>query len=176
MRKLLIALLVIAFVVACGGEEKKAQADVKKEEPAVTKPSIEVEMAKNIRAQLEKGGLNQIQLKVTELKKLDFMPGYSFVKVDLSDPNTGRKQVQYFFTDGRYLVADIVDSVDSVGLMDSYQFEYAEKTDIDLSKLSLYEGNKEAPNTIVVISDFQCPYCKKLIQLLKLSLRTIRKM
>lgn len=158
MKKLLIMLLVIAFAVACGGEEKNKTNENK---DAVKKPALTDKLEQNVRAQLTKSNLGQVQIKVSELKKLDFMPGFSFVKIDLEDPATKRKQEQFFFTDGRYLVPDIIDSEGNQGLMDSYQFEYSATTQLDVSKLSLYYGNKDAKNIIVTVSDFQCPYCKQ---------------
>jgi len=124
--------------------------------------------AKDIGSDVEKGmkkffAENQIPLdiKINVIKKLEEPKGLYFIKMTLRDDKSGREQEQYVFTDGKYIMPDILTVDSNTSLKDYLTFESAEKVNIDVSKLTLMEGKKNAKHIIVDVSDFQCPYCKK---------------
>jgi thiol:disulfide interchange protein DsbC len=88
-----------------------------------------------------------------------------FVKLTFSDgANT---QEQYVFTDGTYIIPDMTEVATGAGLKDRLSFKHSKPADIDLSKLSLAYGSRNAKNYIVEVTDFQCPYCRKAHEYLK---------
>ncbi|TCK60522.1 DsbA family protein [Seleniivibrio woodruffii] len=104
---------------------------------------------------------------VTVVKKLNEPAGLYFIKISITDTKNKRSQEQYMFTDGKYIIPEIVSSANNVSIKDSLVYEATPKTNIDLSKATLFDGKKGAKNTIVVVSDFQCPYCRKAHEILK---------
>lgn len=124
--------------------------------------------AKGIGAQVESGmkdffKANQIpyDVKIEEIKKLKEPKGLSFIKMTIIDPKTGRTQEQFVFSDGKYIMPDVLTVKGNQSIKDKLQFEAAKKVKLDYSKLTLMEGNKNAKHKIVKVSDFQCPYCKR---------------
>jgi protein-disulfide isomerase len=104
---------------------------------------------------------------VTVVKKLDKPAGLYFIKISITDTKSKRTQEQYMFTDGDYIIPEIVSAANNVSIKDKLVYDATPKTNIDLSKVTLFEGKKGAKNTIVVVSDFQCPYCRKAHEILK---------
>lgn len=144
MRKLILALM--AFTILLTGQA----------------------FAENIGTKVEKGmtkffAENNIPLgiKIEVIEKLKEPKGLYFIKMTLSDKKSGRTQEQYAFTDGDYIIPDVLTVDSNTSIKDSLMFKSAKKVDIDTSKLSFFEGNKNAKHVIVKVSDFQCPYCKR---------------
>lgn len=102
-----------------------------------------------------------LDVKIDVLKKLEEPKGIYFVKMTLNEPSTGRQQEQFVFTDGKYLMPDVMTIDTNTSLKDMLSFEMSEKVDLDVSRMTLMYGNKNAKHTIITVSDFQCPYCKK---------------
>ena len=124
--------------------------------------------AENIGAKVEKGMTkffkdNKIPLtiKIDVIQKIDDPKGFHFIMMTLTDERSGRSQEQFAFTDGKYIIPDILTIDSNTSLKDKLMFDSADKVDIDVSKLTLVSGNKNAKHVIVEVSDFQCPYCKK---------------
>ncbi|PLX66355.1 MAG: hypothetical protein C0602_11890 [Denitrovibrio sp.] len=124
--------------------------------------------AEDIDAKVEKGmkkffAENNIGLEVDidVIKKLEEPKGLYFIRMTLSEKATGRSQEQLVFTDGKYLMPEILTIEGNTSIKDILTFEAAEKVDLDLSKLTLVKGSKDAKHVIVTVSDFQCPYCKR---------------
>jgi glutaredoxin len=124
--------------------------------------------AKDIKADVENGmkkffkdngiGLN---VAIEVMKKLEEPKGLYFIKMTLSEESSGRTQEQFVFSDGKYIMPDILTVDSNTSLKDVLTFESAENVKIDVSKLTLMAGKKNAKNIIIEVSDFQCPYCKK---------------
>jgi len=125
--------------------------------------------------QVEKGmnkffadnNLTYIEMNVEIVKKMDAPKGVFLIKMNLTDKRNGRQQEQYVFSDGKFIIPDILTVDSNTSVKDMVLFEMTEKTDLDLSKLSLMSGSKNAKHVIVEVSDFQCPYCKKAFAFLK---------
>jgi protein-disulfide isomerase len=98
---------------------------------------------------------------VTVVKKMDKPAGLYFIKISITDTKSKRSQEQYMFSDGEFIIPEIVSAANNVSIKDKLVYDATPKSNIDLSKVTLFEGKKGAKNTIVVVSDFQCPYCRK---------------
>lgn len=105
--------------------------------------------------------MTNLSVKVEVLKKLDNPKGMFFVKMILKDAKSGRTQEQFVFTDGNYIVPEIIDAASQTNIKDRLIYDNTPKTNLDVSKLTFMEGNKNSKNVIVKVSDFQCPYCRK---------------
>lgn len=152
MKKILLLLPVLLLVIAgCSN---------------ITKPLNIQDVQKKLEA-LEEGA----KIQVKELKALnDYIPGYSYIKVDVSKDNQTRSI--NLITNGQYIIqGDVLDLDDMSSLNDRLAFEFSEPKNIDVSKLTLAAGNKDAKNIIVEITDFQCPYCKSANEFLKEQLK-----
>jgi len=124
--------------------------------------------AKDIGAKVENGmkkffEANNIPLglDIEVMKKLKEPKGLYFIKMTLTDKKSGRTQEQFVFTDGNYIMPDVLTVDTNTSIKDKLEFEMAKKVDIDVSKLTLMDGNPKAKHVIIEVSDFQCPYCKK---------------
>lgn len=105
--------------------------------------------------------MTNLSVKVEIVKKLDNPKGIFFVKMILKDAKSGRTQEQFVFTDGNYIFPEIIDAETQQNIKDKLIYENTPKTNLDVSKLTFMEGNKNSKNIIVKVSDFQCPYCRK---------------
>ncbi len=96
------------------------------------------------------------------IEKLKEPKGLYFIKkMILTDNKSGREQEQLVFTDGKYIMPDVLTINTNTSLKDVLTFKTTEKVDIDVSGLTIMDGRKGAKHTIVKVSDFQCPYCKR---------------
>lgn len=107
-----------------------------------------------------------LEVKIDVIQKLDEPKGFYFIRMTLKEDKSGRQQEQFAFTDGKYIVPDILTVDSNTSMKDILSFNAAEKVDLDLSRLSLLSGKKNAKHVIVTVSDFQCPFCKKAHMLL----------
>lgn len=152
MKKILLLLPVLLLVIAgCSN---------------TTKPLNVQDVQKKLEA-LEEGA----KVQVKELKALnEDISGYSYVQVDVSKDNQTKSL--NLITNGQYIIqGDVLDLDDMSSLNDRLEFEFSEPKNIDVSKLTLAAGNKDAKNIIVEITDFQCPYCKLANEFLKEQLK-----
>jgi len=124
--------------------------------------------AKDVGTQVESGmkqffESNNIPLgiNIEVIKKLKEPKGLYFIKMVLTDNKSGRTQEQLVFTDGKYIMPDVLTVDTNTSLKDVLSFESAKKVDIDVSGLTLIDGKKGAKHTIIEVSDFQCHYCKR---------------
>jgi len=145
MKKLIMVLTVMAVMISSQALAKDIGKDVEE----------------GMKQFFAKSKLNHLDVKIDVLKRLKEPKGLSFIRLTLTDKRNGRSQIQYAFSDGKYLMPEIISIGTNSSLKDKLEFEAAEKTDIDLSKLTLMEGRKNAKHVIVKVSDFQCPYCKR---------------
>jgi protein-disulfide isomerase len=144
MRKLILAL--IAFTILFTGQA----------------------CAENVGAKVEKGMTKffkenniPLSLKIDVIQKIEEPKGLYFIMMTLKDERSGRTQEQFAFTDGKYIIPDILTIDSNTSIKDKLMFDSADKVDIDVSKLSFFGGNKNSKHVIIEVSDFQCPYCKK---------------
>ncbi|ADD68533.1 DSBA oxidoreductase [Denitrovibrio acetiphilus DSM 12809] len=107
-----------------------------------------------------------LDIKIQVISKVKEPKGLYFIQMTLSDPASGRSQEQFVFSDGKYIMPDILTIDGNTSLKDILTFNASEKVEMDLSKLTLMEGNKDAKHVIVKVSDFQCPYCRKAYEYL----------
>ena len=128
---------------------------------------IKNDLESNMKNFFKSQKLTNLVPTVTVVKKLNEPAGLYFIKISITDTKNKRSQEQYMFTDGKYIIPEIVSSANNVSIKDSLVYEATPKTNIDLSKATLFDGKKGAKNTIVVVSDFQCPYCRKAHEILK---------
>jgi len=122
---------------------------------------VKTQAEKGMRHFFDNNGLSNLEVKINVLKKMSEPKGLYFIEMDMKDKESGRAQKQYAFTDGKYLLPDIIDIKTNSSIKDKLSFETVEPVDLDLSKLTLMEGKKNAKHVIVKVSDFQCPYCKR---------------
>lgn len=120
----------------------------------------EDKLAQSVRANFQSRGLTQIDVKVKALTPAKEIPGFTFFQVDVFDKSANQNRRQFMFSDGIYVITDVLEAKDGSSLLKDYSFAY-ETTDIDVKGLSLIFGDAKAKNVIVKISDFQCPYCQK---------------
>lgn len=124
---------------------------------ADVKTGLETSMKNFFKSQ----NLTNLVPTVTVVKKLNEPTGLYFIKISITDTKTKRSQEQYMFSDGKYIIPEIVNASNNVSIKDALVYSSTPKTNIDLSKATLFDGKKGAKNTIVVVSDFRCPYCRK---------------
>jgi len=155
MKKLLIVVLMLAFVIACGAEQKKSE-PAKQVKKADVAKSLSEKMTKFFAEKNMKG----IDVSIKEVAPVKEMPGLTFVKLIITDTKSGKSQIQHAFANDSFLVPNVIDVAKNQPLLDLYEFKYTDGEDIDVSDLSILKGKKGAKNTIVMVSDFQCPYCR----------------
>lgn len=180
MRKLiLISLIMTVLVAGCGKggnsetvtpakeTDNSKTAPVKEADNSTTAPaeksgnagSFDVNKFKGtLQASLNKQN-NGVTIEVEELKKV---PNTDFSYIEITFLRDGKKEgAQKFFTDGTYLVQDLlkIDTMASLGK--EYELATAKPVNIDTKPFSLVMGNRKAKNVIIEITDFQCPYCKE---------------
>lgn len=151
MRKLILISLIMTLLVAgCGkgnnvGNVANSPFDVKK-----FKTTLQTSLSK------QNPG---VTIEVEELKKLS---DTNLTFVEITFLRDGKKEgSQKFFTDGKYLIQDLLDinTMSSVGK--ELDLATAKPVNIDTKPFTLVMGKKDAKNVIIEITDFQCPYCKE---------------
>jgi protein-disulfide isomerase len=106
-------------------------------------------------------GLTNLEVNIKVIKKMEAPEGLYFIEMMMKDKRSGRTQIQQAFTDGKYLVPDLIDIRTNSSVKDVLAFETIKPVKLDVSGLTLIDGKKSAKHVIVKVSDFQCPYCKK---------------
>ncbi len=149
MKKLAVfSVLLLAIMLACTkgsavGEQNNSQ-----------------KLTESIKKTMTARGHN-VNVDVTEVKKLDNPAGFGFYRILISDANNKdmTPQEQFYFYNGTYLCPAFIDLDTGVDLSQILKFEISD-VKVDTSKLSLMAGKKGAKNTIIKITDFECPYCR----------------
>ena len=149
MRKLAIfTILMMALILAC---TKGA---------AVGDEKMEMKLIESVKKSMAARGI-AANVEAEELQKMKNPAGFSFFRVVVSDsanPNM-RPQEQYYFYNGTYLTQTFINLEAGTDLAQDLLFEL-NSTVVDVSNLSLIYGKAGAKNTIVKITDFECPYCR----------------
>jgi protein-disulfide isomerase len=154
MKKLvLIAAAISAFLLLGGCAPKQAaQKDIK---------ALDAQLVNSIKQTFAARGLANINVEVAMLKALDAPQGFYFYRVILSDPvNNIPPTEQYIFYDGKFVAPSFRDASTQEDLGSTLAFDYS-YTEVDTTGLSLLHGKADAPNVIVKITDFECPYCRR---------------
>ncbi|MDR2105672.1 MAG: thioredoxin domain-containing protein [Deferribacteraceae bacterium] len=122
---------------------------------------LDAQLIDSIKKTFESRGLSDIKVEVAMLQQLDSPKGFYFYRVVLSAPaNNIPPTEQYLFYDGKFVASSFRDALTQEDLGSSLAFDYS-KTDVDITGLSLLHGKAGAPNIIVKITDFECPFCRR---------------
>ncbi|KAA0257160.1 hypothetical protein FHQ18_11365 [Deferribacter autotrophicus] len=150
MRKIFYALLIVISIVSF------AAANLKED------------IASNIKNNLIRQGAKNPKVKVTILEKIKDTNIY-FVKIIATGDNIKRPINAFLLSDGKYLYPDAINLISGEKMLETLKSKYniVKFTKKDLKNFTLIEGNKDAKNTIVMITDFECPFCKKAHFLIK---------
>jgi protein-disulfide isomerase len=150
MKKHLLIAVISAFLLlaGCASAQKNTKA-------------IDAQLVNSIKQTFAARGLSDINVEVTMLKALDAPKGFYFYRIILSDPiNNIPPTEQYIFYDGKFVAPSFRDASTQEDLGSTLAFDYS-YTDISTDGLSLLHGKAGAPNVIVKITDFECPYCRR---------------
>lgn len=174
MRKLiLISLIMTALLVGCGRGNtsatpaKSTDNTSKTEKTAVKDNSGEGAVSGSFDLKKFKSTLQSSLVKQTpgvsiEVEELQQVPGTNFTFVEVSFLRDGKKEgSQKFFTDGKYLIQDLLDIEKMSSVGKELELAIAKPVNIDTKPFTLVMGKKDAKNVIIEITDFQCPYCKE---------------
>jgi len=106
-------------------------------------------------------GINA-DVSVNVLEPVKEMPGYYFVRVNIKDHVKNASVKQFYITNGQVLIPAAIVFPTGENIVENLKIEH-NTVEIDVNKfdLALLKGHKGAKNTIIVISDFQCPYCRQ---------------
>ncbi|MCX8083717.1 MAG: DsbA family protein [Calditerrivibrio sp.] len=135
---------------------------------------IEKNLEKNLLLNFEKRGIKDVTIDVDVIKEIDEVKGYYLVKATIIDKKNNKKVDQYLVSNGNILLPDIIDITKGNSIVKDLIFSY-DVTNVDVSKLTLIYGNKNAKNVIVKVSDFECPYCRKANEYLETKLNNNKK-
>lgn len=155
MKKSILAVLLLISVAACGAQKETAKPEA----------DVSAVMKENLGKFFASKNMNDVTYEVEVIEPVEGVEALKFVKLTFKDAE--RSQEQYVFTDGTYIIPDITEVATGAGIKDKLVFKNTPPADIDLSKLTLAYGNKDAKNYIVEVSDFQCPYCRRAHEYLK---------
>ena len=148
-------MLVITITAACYAEKSEMV------QPTV---SVTETLKSNFDQFFSSRNMNNVTYEFEEITPID-LEKTKFLKITFRDgTNT---QEQFVFTDGTYIILDITEVATGAGIKDKLAFKYNKPADIDLSKLTLAYGSRNAKNYIVEVTDFQCPYCRRAHDYLK---------
>jgi protein-disulfide isomerase len=150
MKKHVLIAVVSAFflIIGCASAQKNTKA-------------IDAQLVNSIKQTFAARGLTNINVEVKMLKALDAPKGFYFYRIILSDPvNNIPPTEQYIFYDGKFVAPSFRDANTQEDLGSTLAFDYS-YTDISTAELSLLHGRAGAPNVIVKITDFECPYCRR---------------
>ncbi len=129
---------------------------------AASEAEIINSLSKNIASSMKiRNGVDVI-VKVDILKKIDKPQGYYFIKLSFYDKKNPKELAgeQFIFSDGAYIIPDIMNVKDMGSLAKELSFEFS-KRDVNVNGLTPILGKAGAKNVIIEVSDFQCPYCIK---------------
>lgn len=129
---------------------------------AASEAEIINSLSKNIASSMKiRNGVDVI-VKVDILKKIDKPQGYYFIKLSFYDKKNPKELAgeQFIFSDGAYIIPDIMNVEDMGSLAKELSFEFS-KRDVNVNGLTPILGKAGAKNVIIEVSDFQCPYCIK---------------
>lgn len=117
-------------------------------------------VSKSVAATMKKNNGVDVNVKVDVLKKIDKPAGFYFVKLSFYEKKNPKVLAaeQYIFTDGSYMLPDILKVEDMSSLTKELSFEFSTKN-INVKGLTPILGNPKAKNVVIEVSDFQCPYC-----------------
>ncbi|MDR2400522.1 MAG: DsbA family protein [Deferribacteraceae bacterium] len=148
-----LMILISAIVFSLFGCAQKAvQKDIK---------ALDAQLANSIKLTFANRGLTNINVEVSMLKELEAPQGFYFYRIVLSDPeNNFPPTEQYLFYDGQFVAPSFRDASTQEDLGSTLAFDFSYK-EVDIAGLSLIHGKAGAPNVIVKITDFECPYCRK---------------
>jgi protein-disulfide isomerase len=148
MKRFLVVLLLSVFTLACNAQ-------------TLTPAQVDAELKKSVEGTMAARGL-KVEVTATRLSEVQDVDGFFFYKLGLKDlqKKDTAVQDQYLFYNGKYIVSDFMDAKTNVSMSRDLKFDLS-TTNIDTSKLSLIYGKRGAKNTIVKITDFECPYCRK---------------
>lgn len=100
-----------------------------------------------------------VSVDVEHLKALEAPKGFHFYRILVSDEANDVSQEQFLFFDGEYFATDFINVSTNASMSKDLLFEF-QKSDIDVSGLSLISGSAGAKNVIIEIADFECSYCR----------------
>lgn len=129
---------------------------------AASEAEIINSLSKNIASSMKiRNGVDVI-VKVDILKKIDKPQGYYFIKLSFYDKKNPKELAgeQFIFSDGAYIIPDIMNVKDMGSLAKELSFEFS-KRDVNVNGLTPILGKAGAKNVIIEVTDFQCPYCIK---------------
>ncbi|MCD8568672.1 MAG: thioredoxin domain-containing protein [Geovibrio sp.] len=155
MKKSILAVLLLVSLAACGAQKETAKPEA----------DVSAVMKENLGKFFTSKNMNDVTYEVEVIEPVEGVEALKFVKLTFKDAE--RSQEQYVFTDGKYIIPDITEVATGTGIKDKLVFKNTPPANIDLSKLTLAYGNKDAKNYIVEVSDFQCPYCRRTHEYLK---------
>ncbi|MDR2885010.1 MAG: thioredoxin domain-containing protein [Deferribacteraceae bacterium] len=127
---------------------------------ALTPAETDAALQKSVTQTMAARGM-EVLVDVARVQEMKDLKGFYYYKITVKDKKKpAMSQDQYLFFNGTYIVPDFINAASGASLAKDLKFDLS-ITDIDTSKLSLIYGKRGAKNTIVKITDFECPYCRK---------------
>ncbi|MGA1847213.1 DsbA family protein [Deferribacter abyssi] len=128
--------------------------------------NVENVLKENLMKNFAKRGLRDVKISVKVIKQVDNPKGFYFVKVNINDKKRNRQVSQFLISDGKIIIPDIINVKTGTSLIKEMSFKY-DTVNIPTKDLTLMYGSKNAKHTIIKISDFQCPFCRKAYKYLE---------
>ncbi|MGA1862085.1 thioredoxin domain-containing protein [Deferribacter thermophilus] len=150
MKKVMFFVLILSVLVsiAFAGLKEEVESSIKKNliQQGAKAPKVDVKILE--------------QLKGTNI---------FFLEVKATGENIQKPIKAFLLSDGRYLYQNVIELSTGLNMIEVLKSKYniVKFSKKDLEDFTLIEGNKGAKNTIVMITDFECPFCKKAHFLLK---------
>ncbi|KAA0257552.1 hypothetical protein FHQ18_09425 [Deferribacter autotrophicus] len=99
--------------------------------------------------------------KVTIVDEIDpkVLEGFKYVKLNIT--TDADNKTFGFYTDGKYVITGLADLKTGENII-NYIKAISDTIDVEIRSDELMYGNINAPVKIVVFSDFECPFCKRV--------------
>ena len=165
MKKIILAMVCILFVLSCTNSHSEQPKQPSQQPSNVNLAELDNKMKASIEGTMRARGLN-VTVDVERLGELDGSSGFYFYKVTVNDMERGLSQEQFLFFNGEYLATDFINAATTASKAKEFLFDYV-SYDIDVSKLSLVQGNPDAKNIIVKVTDFECSFCRRAYEYLE---------